>query len=70
MNKKKNELKNLSAQELGGKVDELRRELFSLRLQAATSPVKDHTQYKKLRREIACALTYLRQKIELELIGK
>lgn len=62
MNSFAEELKNLSHQELDSKVEELRRELFSLRLQAVTSPVKDHTQYKKLRRKIACALTIRKQK--------
>jgi len=62
MNNYAQELKNLSAQELDSKVEELRRELFSLRLSVVTSPVKDHTQYKKLRRKIACALTLIREK--------
>jgi large subunit ribosomal protein L29 len=58
----KQELKALSPDQLTAKADDLRRELFSLRLRAATTPVKDYTQYKKLRREIARTLTYLRQK--------
>ena len=62
MSKNKQEIKTLSAPELAVKVDALRRELFSLRLHAATSPLKDYTRYKKLRREIARGLTYLRKK--------
>ncbi len=66
MNKHTKELENLSLQELAAKVDALRRELFSLRLHAVTSPVKDHTQFKKMRRDIARGLTILRNKISIE----
>jgi ribosomal protein L29 len=59
------ELKTLSLQDLGVKVDMLQRELFSLRLHTATSPIKDKTQFRKLRKDIARALTQLRLK-ELE----
>jgi len=62
MDKIKQELKGLSHQELLQRVDAFKRELFSLRLQAATAPVKDVTLFKKLRRSVACALTYARQK--------
>lgn len=62
MNKKNKELRDLSAHDLTVKIDALRRELFSLRLHAATSPVKDHTQFKKLRKSIAYGLTCLRQR--------
>ena len=61
MMKLKQELKSLSAQELEFKIEALRRELFSLRLHAAKSPLKDHTQLKKLRKAIACGLTLVRQ---------
>ncbi len=62
MNKVKKELKTLSGSELISKIDELRRELFSLRLHSVTSPVKDNKQFKKLKKNIARALTYFRQK--------
>lgn len=58
----KQELKNLSAQELAAKVEVLRRELFSARLHKATKPLQDTAQTKRMRRDIARALTYLRQK--------
>ncbi len=58
----KNELKKLSAQEIAARADLLRRELFSVRLQKATKPLKDTAYVKKMRREIARTLTYLRQK--------
>jgi ribosomal protein L29 len=47
---------------LSAKLNDLRRELFTLRLNAATAHVKDYSQYKKLRRDVARVLTYLRQK--------
>jgi ribosomal protein L29 len=49
---------------LTAKVEELRRDLFSARLHSATTPVKDNTSFKKMRRAIACALTYLHQRKE------
>jgi len=58
----KNELKALSELELISKVDDLRRELFSLRLHSKTSPVSNPTMFKKLRKDIARTLTVLRQK--------
>lgn len=58
----KNELKALSELELISKVDDLRRELFSLRLHAKTSPVPNVRQFRKLKKDIARALTYLKQK--------
>lgn len=66
MNNIKNELKGLSTKELVEKVDALRRELFSLRLHSATEPVKDKTQFKKLRKNIARGLTYLEEKMREE----
>lgn len=62
MNKIKNELKMLSIEDLVERVDGLRRELFSLRLHSATEAVKDKTQFKRLRKNIARGLTYLEQK--------
>ena len=53
---------NQSNNELELKIEELRRELFKLRLSAATSHVKSFpSQQKELRRAIARTLTHLRQ---------
>lgn len=57
----RDELKKLSADELIGKIHTLRRELFSLRLHAVTSPGKDKMLAKRMRRDIARALTCLNQ---------
>ncbi len=57
----KDELKNLNAQDAAAKLEALRRELFSLRINVATSHVKDYSQFKKLRKNIARLETYQRQ---------
>jgi len=56
------ELRNLSLQELAQKIDELRRESFSLQLTARTSHVKNYAQFKILRRDVARALTIFNEK--------
>jgi ribosomal protein L29 len=64
MNKNVETLKNLNPQELAAKVEELRREYFMLKLNAATAHIKDYSQFQKLRRSIARALTYLNMEIK------
>lgn len=51
------DFRNLKLDELDQKIDELRRNLFSLKLNATTSHVKNVSQFKKLRRDIARGLT-------------
>lgn len=58
----KQDLKQLSLDEVQLKVDTLRKELFNVRLNAVTAHVKDYSQFKKLRKNIARALTCLREK--------
>lgn len=60
MNKVKEELKKMSEQELVARVGEMKNELFTLTLQSKTSHMKDVSQFGKLRKNIARALTYLR----------
>lgn len=48
--------------ELQKKLGEFRRKLFDLTLNTATTHVKDYSQFKKLRSNIARVLTYMRQK--------
>ncbi|MCX5922253.1 MAG: 50S ribosomal protein L29 [Candidatus Dependentiae bacterium] len=61
MTKVKEEMKQLNAQELQEKLDAFRRDLFGLRLNASTAHVKDYSQFKKIRKNIAQVSTYLRQ---------
>lgn len=63
------EFKNMELGELKVKIDSMRRELFSLRLNASTAHVKDYSQFSKIRRRIARALTYLHTKSSGSAIG-
>jgi len=57
------ELREMSDQDLSSKIDELRRELFRLRISMRTSPDRAYPSKKKaLRRSIARALTHRRQR--------
>lgn len=58
-NKRTEELKGLTEQEVQVKVEGWRRELFGLRLNSRTSHVKDYSQFKTLRKNIARGLTFL-----------
>ncbi len=59
------EVNKLSVEDLKKKVEELRRTKFSLQLASATAHIKDVSQFKKLKKNLARVLTVL-QKKELE----
>ena len=59
----KEEINGLTSEQLLQKSHELRKELFSLGLNAKTSHVKDYSQFKKLRKNIARVSTLLAQKM-------
>jgi ribosomal protein L29 len=61
-NKLKEDLKQLEIKDLVIKLDAFRRNQFTLRLNSSTSHIKDYSQFKKGRKNIARILTYLRQK--------
>lgn len=58
----KQELAQMSVQELVERLDAMRRELFSLRLNVSVAHIKDNSLFKKLRKDIARVLTILHQK--------
>jgi ribosomal protein L29 len=58
----KKELKNLDLEALTHEVASLKKELFNLKLTKITGQLKDFSQFRKLRIQIARALTYLNQK--------
>ena len=58
----KEEIKQLELKELILKLDALRRDQFSLRLNSTTSHVKDYSLFRKGRKNIARVLTALRLK--------
>ena len=58
---KANELLSLNKTELEGKVKDLKEELFNLRFQLATGQLQNTMVIKGVKRDIARALTALRQ---------
>ena len=56
------EFTQLSSVDLQEKVNGFRRDMFSIKLNAMTAHVKDYSQFKKLKRTIARALTVLNKK--------
>ena len=59
--KVKDELKKMTDEELVKKFHELSRELFNIKLNAATAHLKDYSQFNKLRKDVARVATFLRQ---------
>ncbi|MCK4536159.1 MAG: 50S ribosomal protein L29 [Desulfuromonadales bacterium] len=59
---KVNELRDLSADDLGGKVTELDQELFNLRFQLHTGHLENSARISQVRRDIARVKTVLREK--------
>jgi large subunit ribosomal protein L29 len=57
-------LQQMSVEDLRNQLEGTRRDLFGLRLNTATSQVKDFSQYKKLRKHIARVMTAMRAKDE------
>ncbi len=49
----------MDAKALKNKADELKKELFELRMQASTMHVKDYSQFRKVRKDVARVLTAL-----------
>ena len=56
------ELRQLSAEELGNKVREMKEELFNLRFQAATGQLESHGRLSAVRKEIARVYTIMRER--------
>ena len=59
---KAKELKNLSVEELTKKLDELKKDLFMLRMQHATNQLDNPLQIAVVKKEIARVKTILREK--------
>jgi len=62
----KEELRQLNLDKLHEKLDGIRKELFGVRLNSATAHIKDYSQFKVLRKQIARILTTIRLKEEQE----
>ena len=61
---KAKELKNLSVEELTRKLDELKKDLFMLRMQHATNQLDNPLKIAETKRDIARVKTVIREKEE------
>ena len=59
---KAKELKNLSVDELGKKLDELKKDLFMLRMQHATNQLDNPMRLNAVKKDIARIKTIIREK--------
>ena len=62
---KAKELKNLSVEELTKKQDELKRDLFMLRMQHATNQLDNPMQLAAVKKDIARVKTIIREKTNI-----
>ena len=58
---KAKEIKNLSAEELNKKLDELKKDLFMLRMQHATNQLENPVRINEVKRDIARVKTIIRE---------
>jgi large subunit ribosomal protein L29 len=61
-----NELRDLSIEELSGRLDDAKEELMNLRFQQSTGELTDFTRIRHTRRQIARLLTILHEKEVME----
>ena len=61
---KANEIRNMSATELENKLAELKKDLFTLRMQHATNHLDNPVKISAVRRDIARVKTVVREKLE------
>ncbi|KXS45773.1 LSU ribosomal protein L29P [Candidatus Frackibacter sp. WG12] len=59
---KANELRELTSEELGYKLDELKEELFNLRFQKATAQLDNPTRIREVKKAIARVKTILHER--------
>jgi len=64
--KEREAFRKMSVKELEKKADEVKKDLFGLRLNSVTAHIKDYSQFRKLKRKVARILTYLQQKRSLQ----
>ena len=62
---KAKELKNLSVEELNAKLDELKKDLFMLRMQHATNQLDNPLQINATKKDIARVKTIIREKTSI-----
>lgn len=59
---KANELRGLTSEEIEGRIDQLKDELFNLRFQLATGQLENPMRIRQVRKDIARAKTILMQR--------
>lgn len=59
----KKELQKLSVAELAAYANEIKKEIFTIRMKKMSEPVKDVNLVRKLRKSLACTFTFLQQGI-------
>jgi len=59
---KASEMREMNPDELGGKLEELERHLFDLRLQSVTEKVENTSGIRNVKREIARVKTIIRER--------
>jgi len=59
----KKELQKLSVAELAAYAQEIKKEIFTIKMKKVSGPVKDINLVRKLRKSLACTLTFLQQGI-------
>ena len=62
---KAKELKNLSVEELNAKLEELKKDLFMLRMQHATNQLENPLQIASTKKDIARVKTIIREKTNI-----
>ena len=62
---KAKELKNLSVEELNGKLESLKKDLFMLRMQHATNQLDNPMQLNAVKKDIARVKTIIREKTNI-----
>lgn len=62
--REKEALRNMSVEELAAKLRETEQSYFQLQFRHATNPLKNPTQIRQRRREIACLKTWLHAKTQ------
>jgi ribosomal protein L29 len=63
-------IQQLSAEDLQIKLNSTRQDLFGLRINSASTQVKDYSQYKKLRKQAARILTVMQSKKAEPVVSK
>lgn len=68
MSEKNRRLRELSTEELNGRLSDAREELMNLRFQQATGELTDYTRLRQTRRQIARLMTILQERARMAVL--